>query len=271
MPVSPRTILPLWLAMLIAVFVPAGGAWANGEVGDHVDNLQAHIGEYEQNVEWFLERVDGMVETYAAKGGDAVDTGKLIDWWEADLKYHSAIETHFAPLYAAIWQGIYGVKEAIEAGKPADAVRAERDALERALWQGLGAIKLAASRQQSGDKANDAGASAEAASGSATMDQILANLETVSERYHDGAVAGAKHLVHTTYAQLFEGVEGALIEQDADLVEDLEKDFNVTLPKLIERGAPADEVADAVETMSQKLNRARELLEKAERNKKDVF
>lgn len=265
----PKTILRCSL-LLFAMVLPVSGAWASGEIGDHVNNLKAHIGEYEKNVEWFMGRVDGMVETYAAKGGDAVDTGKLIDWWEADLKYHAAIETQYPPLYASIWQGIYGVKQAIEQGQSADAVRAQRDALERALWQGLGAVKLAASEQASGGGKPESSTKAPQ-SGSATMKQIRANLDQVVDQYRDGAADEAKDLVHSTYAQLFEGVEGALIEQDADLVEDLEKDFNVTLPQLIESGAPVADVADAVDTMDKKLNRARKLLEKAERDKKDVF
>jgi len=54
-------------------------------------------------------------------------------------------------------------------------------------------------------------------------------------------------------------------------VEDLEKDFNVALPKLIENGAPVSEVGDYVKAMKEKLNRARNCLKRAKKNKKDVF
>jgi len=54
-------------------------------------------------------------------------------------------------------------------------------------------------------------------------------------------------------------------------VEDLEKDFNVALPKLIENGAPVSEVGDYVKAMKEKLNRAQKPLEEGEKNKKDVF
>ena len=50
-----------------------------------------------------------------------------------------------------------------------------------------------------------------------------------AERLSDEATS----IVHDTYLHLFEGVEGTLIEQDANLVEVLEKDFNVTLPQAI--------------------------------------
>ena len=69
----------------------------------------------------------------------------------------------------------------------------------------------------------------------------------------------------------FEGIEGALIEQDASLVEALEKDFNVTLPQAIENGKSVDEVRGIIDDMKQKLGKAQTLLEKAEQNRKDVF
>ena len=78
-------------------------------------------------------------------------------------------------------------------------------------------------------------------------------------------------LVHDTYLQRFEGVEGDLIAQDAALVEDLEKDFNVTLPQAISKDLGVDAVRKAVEAMQVKLDRARELLVKAEKSRKDVF
>ena len=68
---------------------------------------------------------------------------------------------------------------------------------------------------------------------------------------------------------IFEGVEGALIEQDADLVEDLEKDFNVTLPQGLDKSAK--KVEKIVAAMEKKLKRAEKLLEKAKTEEKDVF
>ena len=88
-----------------------------------------------------------------------------------------------------------------------------------------------------------------------------------AEQLHEVATT----LVHDTYLQRFEGVEGDLIAQDAALVEDLEKDFNVTLPQAISKDLGVDAVRKAVEAMQVKLDRARELLVKAEKSRKDVF
>ena len=81
----------------------------------------------------------------------------------------------------------------------------------------------------------------------------------------------ATSIVHDTYLHRFEGVEGALIEQDAALVEDLEKDFNVTLPKALEGKSSVDDVRKVVESMQVKLDKAKSLLEEAEKKRKDVF
>ena len=78
-------------------------------------------------------------------------------------------------------------------------------------------------------------------------------------------------MLHDTYLQRFEGIEGALIELDAELVEDLEKDFNVTLPQAISKDTSVDNVRAVVETMQVKLDKARSLLVKAEESRKSVF
>ena len=70
---------------------------------------------------------------------------------------------------------------------------------------------------------------------------------------------------------LFEGVEGTLIEQDANLVEVLEKDFNVTLPQAISGNKTVNQVREVVVDMQTKLTRAQTLIEKAEKSRKDVF
>ena len=77
--------------------------------------------------------------------------------------------------------------------------------------------------------------------------------------------------MHDTYLNLFEGVEGELIALDAHLVADLEKDFNVTLPKAIKDKKTVSQVRDIVVAMNQKLSKAKVLLETNAKTKKDVF
>ncbi|MEQ6885439.1 hypothetical protein [Salicola sp. Rm-C-2C1-2] len=243
-------------------------AAADGEAGDHVKDLKSHLGNYESEVNRFVERVEKLVGRYAEQGPDAAETDDLIELWE-QVRIHSAVEVNQAPVYASIWQGIYGVKEAIDQEKDIATVRAEQKALESALWQALGVVKMAAQHQADGGHDDDSTESS--ASGSATVDEIVAQLDEVTVEHAEGETEEATELVHDTYMNLFEGIEGALIEQDAELVESLEKDFNVTLPKLLENGASVSEVTNRVDAMKDKLARAQELLKKAEESQGDVF
>lgn len=240
---------------------------ASGEPGEHVEDLKGHLDEYEQEVNEFNKRADDMVSRYEADGADGVDTGELVDFWE-EVKFHGALEQNYVPVYAAVWQGIYGVKEGIDEGESADDVRAEQQALAQALWQGLGAVKLAARNQAEGDGKEQA---SEDESGSSVVERIIANLEEVTVETAEGHREEASELVHDTYMDLFEGIEGALIEQDAELVESLEKDFNVTLPELLEKEASVSKVTDQVDAMTEKLERAGELLEKSQKDEGEVF
>ncbi|MBT5331819.1 MAG: hypothetical protein HOL48_08565, partial [Porticoccaceae bacterium] len=81
----------------------------------------------------------------------------------------------------------------------------------------------------------------------------------------------ATEIVQDTYLTLFEGLEGMLIEQDAELVVDLEIDFNVTLLQAIERNASLDDLRTVVRDMHAKLDRARILIEQAETSRTSVF
>lgn len=253
------------LAMLAAV-----QASANGEIGDHVNDLKGHLGQYSEEVDWLVGKYDGVVDSYEAKGRKAVETQQLIDFWE-EVDFHSAIETNYVPVYANIWQGIYGIKQAIEAGKPVAEVRAEQEKLNRAFWQALGAVKLASQFQERGLLAKIQTTESEPTTMPETLEDIKLRLDRVVAKYAEQLPEAATTIVHDTYLHRFEGVEGALIEQDAALVEDLEKDFNVTLPQAINGNASVDDVRKVVESMQVKIDRAKELLVAAEKKRKDVF
>ncbi|WP_020209800.1 hypothetical protein [Gilvimarinus chinensis] len=243
---------------------------ANGDIGEHVNHLQDNLGKYEKEVNWINGRIDNMVDTYEAKGAKAAESDQVVDIWEAVL-FHSAIEVNYVPIYASIWQGLYGVKEAIDAEKPVAEVRAEQAKLEQSLWQALGAVKLAALYQQRGllDKVKTTESAP--TTPSATLEEVKHRLDRVVAKYAEQLPEEATSIVHDTYLNLFEGVEGALIEQDAALVESLEKDFNVTLPKAISAGGSVDQVRGVVTDMQTKLDNAKDLLEQAESERKDVF
>ena len=260
----------LGVSLLIASAFITQPVFANGPIGEHVNHLQDNLKNYNQDVEWMVDKVDAMVNDYEKKGAKAVNTNDLIEYWES-VKFHSAIETNYVPVYASIWQGIYGVKTAIDNTKPVADVRKEQKAMNAALWQGLGAVKLAAKFQQKGLLDAVKTTATKEMTQSATIDEIKHRLDRVvaklAERLQDEATA----IVHDTYLHLFEGVEGTLIEQDAKLVEVLEKDFNVTLPQAIANNKSLDDVRNVVADMQTKLDRAKVLLVKAEKARKDVF
>jgi len=245
-------------------------AAANGEITDQVNHLQEHIGEYTEEVHWLLDRYDSVVNTYEMQNDEKINTQQLIDFWE-EVDFHAAIETQFVPVYATIWQGIYGIKQGIDEAKPVKEVRKEQDKLNQALWQALGAVKLAAQYQQRGLISKIQTTEVEPTSAPEIIEDIKTRLDRVVAKYAEQLNEVAVTLVHDTYLQRFEGIEGALIEQDADLVEDLEKDFNVTLPQAIENKKSVDQVRQVVASMKEKLNHAKQLLVDAEADRKPVF
>lgn len=242
---------------------------ANGEIGEHVNNLSAHLKEYVEEVHWLEKKFGEVVDTYG-KDPKAANSDRLLEFWE-EVDFHSAIETQYVPVYALIWQGIYGVKTAIDAGKPLADVKAEQAKLNQALWQALGAVKLAAQLQQKGVIAEVKTTEVEPVTGPEVIDDIKLRLDRVVAKYAEQLTEVATTLVHDTYLQRFEGVEGDLIQRDAKLVEDLEKDFNVTLPQAISQNKGVDAVRSVVEAMQAKLDKARALLVETEKSRNDVF
>lgn len=258
----------LLLATLISL--SAIQASANGDIGDHVNDLQGHSKQYSQEVSWFIEKLDAVVSRYDAQGVKAAHSDELIENWEK-VDFHSAIETQYVPVYALIWQGIFGVKQAIDSKQPIAKVREQQALLEQSLWQALGAVKLAGQYQQQGLLAKVKTTESGTLTQPETIDEIKLRLDRVVAKYAERLPESAVTIVHDTYLHLFEGVEGTLIAQDANLVEDLEKDFNVTLPKTLQSKSSVDAVRTVVQNMQVKLDSAKVLLAKAEKNQKDVF
>lgn len=260
-------------ALALALGISAGSVslpvMANGEITAQVNNLDEHISTYEEEVRWLINKYSDVVNQYQ-QGSKDVRTQALVDHWE-EVNFHEAIETQYVPVYALIWQGIYGVKNAIDKDAGTDVVMAEQQKLHASLWQALGAVKLAAHYQQKGllDKVRTT--EKEPTTAPEVIDDIDKRLNKVVAKYAEQLTEVAMSLVHDTYLQRFEGIEGALIEQDAELVEDLEKDFNVTLPQALKNKGSVDDVRAVVKDMQRKLARAKSLLEEAEKNRKDVF
>lgn len=265
---SYRQSLRKSVAVIGLLALLTGTATANGPIGDHVNDLQAHLGEYSEEVVWLIDQIDGIVSNYEQGGLAAAHPESVVEHWEA-VKFHAAIETNYVPIYASIWQGLFAVREAIEAEQPLAEVEAQQAMLEQTLWQALGAVKVAAQFQARG--LTGAVENTVATTPVETLDEVKLRLDRVVAKYAERLPEEATSIVFDTYLTRFEGVEGDLIEQDADLVEDLEIDFNVTLPQAIERGASVDQVRSVVRAMHSKLDRAKSLLEEAEASRPSVF
>jgi hypothetical protein len=257
-------------SLLIITSFTAFSVFANGEVGNHVNHLSDNIKKYEEEVNWLSNKVDDMIVTYQKDGAEAANTGALMEYWE-HVDFHPAIESNYILIYASIWQGLYGVKDSIDNKTPMTNIKAEQVKLEKALWQALGAVKMAAKFQDDGLLTKIKTTAAAPKNSIEALVAIDKNLHKVVAKYAEKLIDVSTTLVHDTYLNLFEGVEGELIALDANLIEDLEKDFNVTLPKAIKDKKTVAQVRAIVVAMSEKLSKAKDLLEKHEKNKKDVF
>ena len=187
------------------------------------------MSEYSDEVLWLIDQVESIVNRYEQGGVELAQPEMVVDHWE-EVKFHSAIESNYIPLYASIWQGLFSVKTAVENEESIKEVRAKLANLEQIMWQSLGAVKLAAQYQEQGllQKIK----TREAITPTATLIEIKQRLDRVLAKYAEKLSDEAIKIVQEVYLNRFEGIEGVLIEQDAELVEDLEIDFNVQISVL---------------------------------------
>ena len=107
--------------------------------------------------------------------------------------------------------------------------------------------------------------------GTQPVEAILTQLEASAEAYAEGDAKKAESLVHSAYMEIFEGLEGDLIEKDPDLVHQLELAFNAGLPLLYQGGAAQSEVRAQIDKMRARLKQCKAYLEEAEAERGSVF
>jgi len=259
-----RRVISLALLFLLCIVTPTFAHETSGGSAARADVLD--VDHYEQEVAGMLDTTDTIVADYA-EGDDVTQrVDDLVDTWE-NVDFHEALETNAILLYPPIWIALGGLREAVDVPDAVPDARQWQARLNAALYEALGALKLVASRPE----AAAAPTSAASDDDRPTITVIQDNLNQVGTRYRNGGTEAARTLIHQTYMQRFEGVEGDLIEQDADLVTDLEMDFNATLPLLIEKKAPADKVDAQIESMNSKLDRAQTLMDKIDEDRGSVF
>lgn len=103
------------------------------------------------------------------------------------------------------------------------------------------------------------------------VDAILHQLQSAVDAYAEGEHKRAQTLVQGAYMNIFEGLEGDLIEKEPELVSQLELDFNAGLPMLFQENASMKEVRTQLEAMRQRLHRAKGILADVEANRSSVF
>lgn len=253
-------------ALAAALALASAPAFGHGEFDEAMlAEFHLHLDDLEEEVQELVGDVDSIV---ADADRTVADVDELTEHWE-EVGVHAVIETRASLTYPGIWQGIVLLREAVTSGDAA-AVSAAGEQLKAALWQGYGAVRLAASQVEAGTAPSTASA-AEPLSGSETIATIIAGLERAVAAYRAGELADAEALIHDSYMNHFEGIEGDLIAQDADLVAGLEVDFNAGLPLLMQQGAPLDAVTEKLESMTSRLNDARVILESVEASRSEVF
>ena len=265
---GPAGPTPLAATLLLgaSLLVPAG-ALAHGEAGEHVEEFQEHLDDYAADVRTLAESLDALARDYAAGEAGPERVQAFVDEWE-EVHYHSAVETVATPLYPAIWQAISGLRQAVDEGAEAEVVRERTDAVAAALHQGMGGLRLTAAR--GGGPADDHGDS-EPVGSAAAFQHIDELLDSAVAEYQAGHADDALELVRSAYFDYFEGLEGGLIEVDAQRVARLEEDFNGALPQLLESGASTDEVREQVQAMKESLDTAEGLLEESGSGSSEVF
>lgn len=132
----------------------AGAAFAHGEDDESVAEFHLHLDDYSAEIDGFVGEVNAIVDSYRAEEDVRSGVDGLIGRWE-EVAVHGAIETHAMVTYPTIWQRMLGFQQAVLEGRSADAVADAGAALEAALWQGFGALRLAAARREAGDDHGD--------------------------------------------------------------------------------------------------------------------
>lgn len=261
-------------ALWALCILPVPQAAAHGEADEEMlAEFHEHLDDYRAEIDALRAELAPILDGYAADQAVKPRVEALIEHWE-EVAVHAAIERKATVTYPGVWQALIALQQAVDGGRPPADVRAAGERVEAALWQGFGALKLAASQVGSGMGAS-AVATADAAdaaeSGPETIARIIADLEQAVAAYEANELSRAEGLIHETYMTRFEGLEGDLIERDPDLVTALERDFNATLPLLMQQGASMQEVEATLQSMKEQLETAGTILESVERSRSEVF
>ena len=80
--------------LVLYCLISVNPVYDDGPVGEHVNDLQAHLDEYAREIVWLLNQVEGIIERYETAGIESAKPETILDHWEA-VKFHSAIESNY--------------------------------------------------------------------------------------------------------------------------------------------------------------------------------
>lgn len=262
----------LFMVATFCVVLAPGGVLAHSHEapGDHIKDFPQHIDDYEKEVNDLVARLHDIAARYRPGKEVSEDVHTLVDAWE-EVDFHEALEHQVALLYPPIWQAVLALREAVSSDAKPDKVARLAERMSFALHQGLGGLKLKAEMVASGEAPATEAKKADDGDAATTIARIDSLLEQSASAYGQGDPDAAKVLIHRAYINHFEGIEGALIEQDPELVLGLEVDFNAKLPNLIDAGASPEALRQEMDRIRSSLDTAQKLLAEAEQNKSEVF
>lgn len=254
----------LWLA---ATAAPA--ALSHGDADEAMlVAFHQHLDDYREEVDALIDELEGVLAARRTGGDATAAVAELIDHWET-VAVHAAVERHAMALYPGIWQALITLQQKAGGTAAEGELQAAAKEVEASLWQGLGAVRLAAS--QADAETAPAAVAGEPPSGPEIVAEIIAELEAAVAAYEMDDLEEAEALIHSAYMTRFEGLEGDLIARDPELVSQLEQDFNATLPLQMQRGAGLDQVNATLESMKRRLETASGILEQVAASRAPVF
>ncbi|MFP4183780.1 MAG: hypothetical protein ACLFRW_04285, partial [Halorhodospira sp.] len=182
-----RRVTVVMGGVLLGAVLAPGAAWGHGEAGEHVAEFESHLDDYAANVETLSEQLAELVEGYRADDGEAeARIDRLTERWK-EVEYHGAVEEVATPLYSPIWRAITDLRYAVEEDEGEATVQQRADALQAALHEGLGGLKLRASLKEDGQLGHDdhghgedddhGHGEAEAADAGATLQRVREELD----------------------------------------------------------------------------------------------
>ena len=271
------------LAMVLLgafIFSPHTAVQASGEPDMKlVANFSEHFETFDTELAKMCLATDRIVKEYA--NGDSIENSSKawVDTWES-VGVHGVVEVKAPYLYPPVWIGFYGMKGVADKNGSAEEMYAVGESTKAALWQGLGGLRALANatsietesrhdheHEDQGQDANYGGIDPD----EKPIEAILANLEAAVDAYAHNDAEKASKIVFNTYMEIFEHLEGDLIEADADLVTTIELEFNAGLPLVFKNGGSVADARAKLAEMTKSLNQAKKLLSKIQSDRSSVF